>query len=127
MISLKLKEITGKLPTSVFELTDGEKVVGFVQVRHRASSGIGIPQECASHIYYEIDEKERGKGYGKEALQLALEEAKKIGLAVVFVTCDENNLASKRIIEVNGGTYTKSCTCDDGKKLLKYEFQLNLT
>ena len=125
MISLKQKEIVGKLPTSVFDVLNDEKVVGFVQVRHKTSAGVGVPQECASHIYYEINENERGKGYGKEALRLALDEARKIGLSSVVVTCNKNNLASKRIIEVNGGSYTKSCVCDNSSELLRYEFHFS--
>ncbi len=124
MIELKLKKIIGQLPTSVFDLCDGEKVVGLVQVRHKPSAGVGVPQECANHIYYEVNENERGKGYGKEALKLALVEAKKIGLQTVIVTCNKNNLASKHIIEVNGGSYTQSCVCDDGSEMLRYEFHL---
>lgn len=125
MISLKLKEISGKLPTSAFDLVDGDKNVGLVQVRHKASAGIGVPGECASHIYYEVEENERGKGYGKKALKLALEEVKKLGLSTVVVTCNKDNLASKQIIEVNGGSYTKSCVCDDGSELLRYEFHFS--
>lgn len=124
MITLELKETAGKLPTSVFELISDGRVVGFVQVRHQVSAGIGVPQECASHIYYEVDVTERGKGYGKKALQLALEEAQKIGLETVVVACLDDNLASKRIIEVNGGTYTKSCTLDTGERMLRYESYL---
>lgn len=124
MTHLKLKKIVGKIPTSIFELVVDERMVGIVQVRHNASAGVGVPKECASHIYYEVSEGERNKGYGKEALKLALEEAKKIGLLLVVVTCDTDNLASKYIIEVNGGTYTKSCVCDGGKVLLRYEFHL---
>ena len=126
MISLKLRETTGRLPTSTFDLIDNGQFVGFVQVRHQSSAGIGVPQDCASHIYYEINVSEQGKGYGKEALRLALIEAQKIGLSSVVVTCDEDNLASKRIIEVNGGVYTKSCIRNDNKKLLRYESHLSM-
>ncbi len=124
MIQLKLKEKMGELPTSVFDLFDNEKIVGLVQIRHRVSAGIGVPKECASHIYYEIEEKYRNKGYGKEALRLALDYANNLGIKTVVVTCDENNLASKKIIETNGGLYTQSCLCKDGNKLLRYEFNI---
>lgn len=122
MILLRLKETTGGFRTSIFDLVNDEKIVGIVQLRHSVSAGVGVPQECASHIYYEVHADERGKGYGKKALELALEEAKKVGMSSIVVTCEKSNLASKRIIEVNKGVYTKSCTCDDGRVLLRYEF-----
>jgi len=42
-------------------------------------------------------------GYGNTVLQLALIEAKKIGLTKVLLTCDDGNVASQKIIENNGG------------------------
>ncbi len=124
MIFLKFREKAGNLPTSIFDLMNDEKKVGFVQIRHKVSAGAGIPNECASHLYYEVEESEWNKGYGTEALRLALIEAKKIGLEKVVVTCDENNIPSKRIIEKNGGIYTKSCLCNNKIKLLRFEFEL---
>ena len=123
MLSLRLREITGPLPTSVFDLVDENgTVLGFTQVRHKASASADVPQACASHIYYEIYPDQRNKGYGKEILRLALEEARKIHLHPVIVTCVEDNIASKKIIEAHEGTYTGFCELGDGKKLLRYEF-----
>ena len=122
MIFLKQKEILGDFPKFEFDLFDDDRRVGMVQVRQSASAGVGVPEECSSHIYYEINEHERGKGYGKEALKLALVEAQKIGFEMVVVTCDQDNLASKRIIEANSGKYTNSRVCKDGSVLLRYEF-----
>jgi predicted acetyltransferase len=55
------------------------------------------------NITYEIRPSERRKGYGKKMLELALIEAKERGLDKVLITCDEDNIASKKIIEANGG------------------------
>lgn len=35
-------------------------------------------------------------------LELALVEAKKIGLTKVLITCDDNNVGSARVMEKNG-------------------------
>lgn len=126
MLKLLIKEIVGSIPTSVFEVVnDKGLVVGFVQIRHKPSSGFGIPTECASHIYYEIDSNERGKGYGKVILKLALSEAKKIGINPVIVTCDEDNLASLKVIKSNRGSYDGFCLRSDNKKLLRFKFNFN--
>ena len=45
----------------------------------------------------------QGQGYGKLILALALDECRRIGLARVLLTCLQDNVASARIIEANGG------------------------
>ena len=35
-------------------------------------------------------------------LELALKEAKKIGLSKVLITCDDDNIGSARVMEKNG-------------------------
>jgi len=42
-------------------------------------------------------------GYGGKTLELGLLEAKKLGLDKVLLTCDDNNIASWKMIEKNGG------------------------
>ncbi|WP_244918731.1 GNAT family N-acetyltransferase [Paenibacillus dendritiformis] len=39
-------------------------------------------------------------------LRLLLAEARRIGLREVLLTCDEDNMASRRVIEKNGGRLT---------------------
>lgn len=56
-----------------------------------------------SQIYYKIRKSERGKGYGNIILKLALKEAKKLGFKQIRINCDNNNIASKKIIINNGG------------------------
>jgi hypothetical protein len=43
------------------------------------------------------------KGYGTEILQLTLEKARRRKFKRVLITCDDDNAASARIIEKNGG------------------------
>lgn len=123
-MELVLKETSGPLPTSTYYLVDGEKCVGTLQLRHRPSASPGLPESFVSHIYYQIDEAERRKGYGKEILRLGLDEARKLGLNSVVTICDEDNIGSKRTIESNGGKLEESCINNLGKKVLKYSFEL---
>ncbi len=46
---------------------------------------------------------ERRKGYAKEMLRQMLPIARKLGLAKVLLTCDDNNEGSARTIEAYGG------------------------
>lgn len=56
-----------------------------------------------SQIYYKIRKSQRKKGYGNIIFQLALLEAKKLHFQKIRVNCDNNNIASKKIIMKNGG------------------------
>ncbi len=123
-MQLVLREISGSLPTSIFDFMDGDKHIGMLQVRHRPSASPGLPDNFVSHIYYQIDEAQRKKGCGKEILKLGLEEAKKIGLNSVVTICDEDNVGSKKIIESNGGKFEDSCINHLGNRVLKYSFNL---
>ena len=51
------------------------------------------------HIGYDIAPSFRGRGYGKQMLKFALIEAKKLGITKVLITANEDNYASRRVIE----------------------------
>ena len=77
--------------------------------------GISIRQELndilltfGGHIGYLIRPSERKKGYGTLMLSLALKECAKFGINKVLVTCREENIASAKVIENNGGIYENS-------------------
>ena len=56
------------------------------------------------HIGYGVRYSEWNKGYGTRMLALALERAKALGLSRVLITCNDDNLASARVMEKNGFT-----------------------
>jgi predicted acetyltransferase len=126
MIYLKHKATSGKLPTSEYELFDNENLVGKIQIRQTPSHGISIPESMASHIYYEIIPEYRSMGYGKQILTLGLEEAKKNNLKEVFVSCMEDNIGSKKVIEANGGVFVEDAMIpEEGRKMLKYHILIS--
>lgn len=60
-------------------------------------------EQWNGHIGYNIRPAQRGKGYATRQLALLLEEARKIRLAGVSLTIEDDNPASVRVIEKNGG------------------------
>lgn len=56
-----------------------------------------------SQIYYKIKLSKRNNKYGSIMLKLALEEAIKLGFKKIRINCDNQNIASKKIIMNNGG------------------------
>lgn len=89
-----------RAPESAFWLVHNKRFIGRVYVRHALNQKL---HDFGGHIGYNIRPSERRKGYGKKALGLALIEAKKLDLHTALITCNEDNLASKKIIEANGG------------------------
>ncbi len=97
--------------TSTFfskRLSDG-KLIGCIKIHHSLTDDL----KNGGHIAYGIRPSERGKGYGKEQLQLCLEYARKQHMSQVIVACDSSNVASAKTAMSCGGILTKEFE-DDG-------------
>jgi len=90
----------GRVPASVLWLVDDGAYLGRVNLRHRLNQKL---RRLGGHIGYEIRPSRRGRGYGNLALSLALERARGLNLRRVLLVCADDNDASRRIIEANGG------------------------
>jgi predicted acetyltransferase len=96
----------GPLPTSEFELVnDSGEVLGFAQIRHRPSRSHDLPPEAVNNLYYQIEGPYRGRGYGKALMGLALAEAERMGLGKLLIAVDDDNPASRHIIESHGAVW----------------------
>lgn len=84
-----------------FWLVDDEKdyFIGEISIRHRLNEAL---ERYGGHIGYVVRFSEWNKGFGTLMLELALTEAKKIGLSKVLITCDDDNIGSARVMEKNG-------------------------
>lgn len=84
-----------------FWLVDDETdyFIGEVSIRHRLNA---LLERYGGHIGYGVRFTEWNKGFGTLMLELALKEAKKIGLSKVLITCDDDNIGSARVMEKNG-------------------------
>ena len=92
----------GYVPCSHFWLIDdNQSILGVVRIRHNINNDFLTLE--AGHIGYDIAPSFRRNGYGKAMLKLALIKAKELGLNHVLLTADEDNIASRKIIESNSG------------------------
>lgn len=92
---------SGLVPQTVFWALDADGVaVGMVRLRHCLNDKLRFH---GGHIGYFIRRDQRGKGYAKEALRLALIELRRLGERRALMTVDPNNAPSVRVIERNGG------------------------
>jgi predicted acetyltransferase len=112
----------GYVAQTVYWLIDGEEFIGRVDIRHSLTESL---LREGGHIGYNIRPSKRNQGYGKKLLSLVLPKAKELGITKVLVTCDETNIASKKIIEANGGVFENSVELKEGKpKKLRYWIDL---
>lgn len=96
----------GRVKCSYFWITDDAGAwVGFLALRRSLNDFLF---EQGGHIGYSIRPGRRREGHASRALRDALGEAAALGIDPVLVTCDEDNVASARTIEVNGGVYEDS-------------------
>ncbi len=93
------------VPSTSYCLLVEDKFVGAINIRHSLNDFL---LRIGGHIGYCIRPTERRKGYASKMLALSLVEAKTLGLEQVLVTCSESNVASRKVIEKNGGVYENS-------------------
>lgn len=81
-------------------LVNGDEYLGRVSIRHTLNERL---RQFGGHIGYEIRPSARRQGNASLALKLALERCRELGIERALVTCDVDNLGSRRTIEKNGG------------------------
>ena len=99
-------------------LVDEERTyfIGEIAIRHRLNEALA---QRGGHIGYGVRYSEWNRGYGTKMLALALEKAKAMGISPVLITCNDDNLASARVMEKNGFALgDKNMVSQDGKELL---------
>ena len=90
------------VPESEFWLIDNGEYIGTTRIRHRLNDFL---RKYGGNIGYQIRPSRRRQGYGRRILQLALVEARRLGLTRALVTCNRENIGSRKIIEANGGVF----------------------
>jgi predicted acetyltransferase len=89
------------VPTTFLFAFVGDRVVGRTSIRHRLNARL---ERIGGHIGYAVVPEFRGRGYATEILRQSLAMAKdRLGISRAMVTCDDDNAASRRVIEKCGG------------------------
>ncbi len=89
------------VPASTYFLMDiDDNIIGMTNIRHTLNKKLYFH---GGNIGYSIRPTQRGKGYGKIILYLALEKCKNLGLKQVLITAEDTNIPSYKTIEALGG------------------------
>jgi predicted acetyltransferase len=94
-----------RLPGYSLWMWDGE-FCGSIGFRWQRGT-TDLPPYCLGHVGYSVVPWKRRRGYATRALGLLLPYARKEGLAHIDLTTTEDNVASQRVIEANGGTFVE--------------------
>ena len=95
----------------------GAEMVGRVSIRFELNDFLA---NYGGHIGYGVRPGQRRRGYAGEILRQALVIARAEGVERVLVTCDEDNLASARVIEAGGGVLEDIRPDPDGPAKRRY-------
>ena len=90
----------GWVPMTERWMLVGGLLVGRISIRHELNDWL---REVGGHIGYAVRPSARRNGYATQALAQALPIAAALGIESVLVTCDVDNVGSRRTIESNGG------------------------
>ncbi|HSX67598.1 GNAT family N-acetyltransferase [Nocardioides sp.] len=93
----------GLVVSDCYWIAHGGEVIGFLMLR-RSLDNEFLRTE-GGHIGYSIRPSHRRRGHASRALRLALDAANSLGIDRVLITCEEENVASARTIESQGGVF----------------------
>ena len=88
------------VPCTTLWWVDGSTYLGRIAIRHRLTPSL---REVGGHIGYDVRRSARRQGHATAMLAAALPVAAALGIDPALVTCDDTNVASRKVIEHNGG------------------------
>jgi predicted acetyltransferase len=88
------------VPSTTLWWVDGDTYLGRIAIRHRLTP---VLNDAGGHIGYDVRPTARRRGHATAMLRAALPVARRLGIEQALVTCDFDNVASRRVIERNGG------------------------
>lgn len=111
-------EYNGKTQSTLYFWILDDTLIGAIDIRHT----IIHPdlRDYSGHIGYWVRPDERWKGCATQMLALGLQEAKKLWIEKVLISCRPDNIASQKVILKNGGIYEKTVSDDEWKEYMRH-------
>lgn len=93
------RELWG-VPVTELWYVDGPEYIGTVILRHRLSPELEVE---GGHVGYHVVPGHRRRGHATRMLAQTRAIAAGLGLPMLLITCADDNIASRRVIDRNGG------------------------
>jgi predicted acetyltransferase len=95
-----------KVPTYFFKMVhaDSGEELGRINLRAGSSPHIEL---YAGYIGYAVEAVHRGHRYAARALRLLMPLASQFGIEPLWISCDPENIASRRTCELAGGEFVE--------------------
>jgi predicted acetyltransferase len=90
----------GYVPQNTYWWVSGDEYLGRLSIRHRLTPHLLVE---GGNMGYEVRPSARGQGHATAMLAQGLGLAAELGIELALLDCDEDNAASQRVIEKNGG------------------------
>lgn len=90
------------VPSTTYWWVDGDEYIGRISIRHRLTPRL---LEIGGHIGYDVRPSARRRGHATAMLRAVLPLAHALGIDPALLTCDTDNIASRKVIEANGGVF----------------------
>jgi predicted acetyltransferase len=90
------------VPGTTLWWVEGSTYLGRVSIRHRLTPFL---LHLGGHIGYAVRPSARRRGHATAMLKATLPVAFGLGIDPALVTCDDDNLASRKVIEAAGGVF----------------------
>lgn len=91
--------------------------VGLINLRTRSTPHVEL---YAGQIGYGVHEEHRGHHYAARSVKLLLSLARRLGLDPLWITCDPENRASRRSLELAGAEFVEIVNVPPDCDILKY-------
>lgn len=108
----------GYVPATMLVGMDRGVLVGRVHVRHHLTPAL---ERYGGHVGYGVLPAHRGRGHATVLLRRGLALLAELGVDEALVTCDEDNPASRTVIERCGGHLRDLLDRDDGGTTCRYD------
>lgn len=107
---------------TTYLVIEENKIIGILNARWEKVSVLML---FGGLIGYSIRPKYRGKGYANEMLKLGIDKFKEKGINEILISCKDFNIASKKVIEKNGGIFVREYyNNDEGYNYLIYNIKI---
>ena len=105
-----------RVPSTFLVAEVDAQIIGRSSIRHELNEWL---LNFGGHIGYAVRPGFRKLGYATEILRQSLLLAKELGLSEVLMTCNDDNIASAKVIEKHGGVLENKLE-HDGILLRRY-------